>query len=147
MKHTKVITEPCYNAQNRVYDNERRLVAEPPRTGTTDERGVKAITWADCERARHIAACLNACANLPEPEKNIKELVEAARERTYGGHAPMCEYRHSPCPAREKDVDENGEVVTHASQGCDNPAKWDSCYCGIAELQKALAPFEKKEEK
>ncbi len=28
--------------------------------------------------AARIVACVNACANLPEPEKNIRELVAAA---------------------------------------------------------------------
>lgn len=74
-------------------------------------------------------------------EEKIRELVEEAGERTRGGHAPMCEYRHSPCPAKDKDVDWNGETLTHASQGCDKPETWDDCYCGIAGLVKALVYF------
>ena len=34
------------------------------------------LDWSNCER---IASCVNACASLPDPEKDIPALIEALR--------------------------------------------------------------------
>ena len=69
MSHTK---ERWYNEGNRVYDAEKHEVA----VATKAEPSLRKHA---VKRAARIVACVNACANLPEPEKNIKQLVEAAR--------------------------------------------------------------------
>ena len=74
------------------------------------------ITGGDVkEKTAYVYSCMKACANLPEPEKNIRELAQAAR-----------------LVVGEIDTDEAGTRLPPSRQSIDR-------------LEKALPPFKEKQ--